>query len=198
MLTLLVGCNKFHNMPDTWKPSAWILEQVPKDATPAQKQGWLDGCKSGMGNMTNSGYRSFYRFTQDPELRKDPAYYKVWKDTYTFCRHYVYGIVRQSDSRMRLSNNIRSLHERVAAGHNLLEYNLANWWGPPGEGIMFENFGWVGGNPYPGDIGGPGNLLDFSDGMAMNGKRGGEHMNWDFYAGSGKHKSQGFMKGYSE
>lgn len=181
---LLIGCSKFHNLPDAVKPASWILDMVPKDAPPKIQQAWLDGCKSGMGTMTNSGYRSLYRFTQDPVLRKDPAYYKVWKDIYTFCRHYAYGVIRQSNTRSRLSNNIPSLLERIGGAHNLLEYNLGNWWGPPGQGVWFKDFGYIEGNPYPGDIGGM-STLDYSGDFAWSGTRGGEHMNWNFTPNAG-------------
>jgi hypothetical protein len=134
-------------MPDVFKPNHHILKMVPKDAPVNYKQGWIDGCKSGMGNMTNTTHRTFWRTTQNPLLRKDPVYYKMWKDTFTFCRHYIYGIVRQHDVRMTLQNN-RSGSIWTGPFDNVLTKSMLNMWGPGTAGQFFTNFGNVGGDGF--------------------------------------------------
>lgn len=177
LLLLPLAINGCYSLPDSLKPMPWLFKQVPKDAPAEFKKGWYDGCESGLASMTNSFYRSSYRFQQDPALRKDPVYYKTWKDTYTFCRHYAYGTIRQSDTRMRLPNNITTMHERIGGGHNILGHNMLNLWGPGTEGMPLKNFGQIGGDPSFG--GGVLNAMDFSGDMIMS-TNGGSSMNMDF------------------
>ena len=76
LITTLAGCT---SVPDSMKPMSWVFDQVPPDAPENFKQGYKDGCESGFSSMTNTAYRGFYHFRQDPILRKDPVYYKTWK-----------------------------------------------------------------------------------------------------------------------
>lgn len=170
---LLSSC---HAAPDSIKP-LWrqVAPQMPQNATENYKRGWKDGCRSGLGNMTNSWYRTFHRWTQDPVLIKDPTYYKAWKDTYTFCRHYAYGIMRQSNTRSRNQNAIQSFHERMLGGHNPLEYNLGNVQGPGKAGLLFGKWGETGGSGFFEDWG---NVLDFRKDMVFNGKIDGFGSGW--------------------
>jgi hypothetical protein len=83
------------------KPMPWIFKQMPEHAPEEYKKGWKEGCESGLASMTNDYYKTFYTFKQDAGLIKNEIYYKAWKDTFNFCRHYAYGIVRESNTRMR-------------------------------------------------------------------------------------------------
>ncbi|MCD6034976.1 MAG: hypothetical protein K0R63_717 [Rickettsiales bacterium] len=83
------------------RPMPWIFNQMPKTAPEEYQRGWKEGCESGMASMTNDYYKTFYTFKQSPELITNETYYKAWKDVYTFCRHYSYGIIREADVRMR-------------------------------------------------------------------------------------------------
>lgn len=158
------GCtrSKFYNIPDKLKPMPWIFNMAPQNVSAQFKAAWKDGCESGLSSMTNSYYRSNYKFRMDPALRKDPEYYKVWKDTYNFCRHYAYGRLRESDQRFRLQNRVPITLEKVGA-HTLLKQGPLNFWGTGWDGAPLENFGVIGGDPY------------VVDGM-------GAHANWDFSA----------------
>ena len=169
---LLSGC---YNAPDAVKPGSWLLKQMPEDAPNDFKRGWKDGCESGMSGMTNTAYKTFYSFKQDPNLRSKPMYYKTWKDTYTFCRHYVYGIIRQGNQRMNLPNNRSAFMSTFMGAEGILETGMLNLWGPGAPIVPFKNVGNIGGSG--GWVGGMG-TLDFSDDYVLNGKRGG--MTMDF------------------
>ena len=173
LILLLSGC---YNAPDQVKPMSWLLKQMPKDAPNKYKRGWKDGCESGMSSMTNTMFKTFYSFKQDESLRSDPTYYKTWKDTYTFCRHYVYGTLRQANVRMNLPNNRTQGLTNFMGAEGILNSGMLQLWGPGDALKPLGNFGTLGGNL--GDGIGMGNNLDFTDDSVMNGKRGG--MNWNF------------------
>lgn len=173
---LLSGC---YSAPDAVKPMSWLFDQMPQDAPTKYKLGWKDGCESGISNMTETTYKTFYSFKQNAELRRDPTYYKAWKDTYDFCRHYVYGTIRQADIRMKLPNQPSQFLTTFMGTENILEHGLLQMWGPGGGSNKFlQNFGQLGG-----DLGTPfgmGGAMDFSDDAAMNGKGTNPIMNWEF------------------
>lgn len=60
------------------------------------KLGWRDGCETGISVSANVMQRSFYKFTQDYELSKDPVYYKGWKTAFTYCQRYVLQYLRRN------------------------------------------------------------------------------------------------------
>ena len=68
---------------------------------PEYMEGWKDGCESGLSAMTNDYYKTFYTFQQNNDLIGNELYYKAWKDTYHFCRHYAYGMLRESGQRFK-------------------------------------------------------------------------------------------------
>ena len=113
----LIGC---YNAPDMIKPASWVFKMTPEDSPPIYKIAWRDGCESGMSSMTNTAYKTFYSFKQNPNLRSNPDYYKTWKDTYTFCRHYVYGILKQSGQRYRRPNDRSAFLESFMGAEGIL------------------------------------------------------------------------------
>jgi hypothetical protein len=166
------------SVPDQFKPMPWIFKQVPQDASASVKKGWIDGCESGLASMTNSFYRSFYRFQQDPALRKDPDYYRTWKDVFTYCRHYAYGTLRQANARMALANSRSGVFNRIGGQQNWLDTGMLNMWGPGSEGQWFQNFGDIGGDPYLSP--GLANVLDFRGDMYLGKPEGNPSLDWDF------------------
>ncbi|MEM7617231.1 MAG: hypothetical protein AAF195_02490 [Pseudomonadota bacterium] len=105
---LLVNCKS--DFGNKFGPAYWIFDLAPKNAAPEYKQGWLDGCETGLASMTNDFYKTFYTFQQTNEMLGNEVYYKAWKDTYHFCRHYSYGILRESDLRMNIPENFKAEH----------------------------------------------------------------------------------------
>lgn len=187
---MLPGC---YNAPDFAKPMSWIFDHMPEDAPNNFKRGWRDGCESGMSSMTNTAYKTFYSFKQDPQLRRDPTYYKTWKDTYTYCRHYVYGTVRQGNQRMNLSNKQNSFLTSFMGAEGIFETGMLNMWGPGGAVMPFRSVGAIGGNGDMMGIGGLG-TLDYSGDYAMSGKEGGMTMDFSgeapFFGSSSVQKIQ--------
>lgn len=162
--------------PSSLKPGAWVFDQMPKEAPPEFKQAWIDGCKTGLSSMTNSFYKTFYQFTQDPVLRRDPLYYKVWKDTFTFCRHYIYGTLRQGNVRMTLPTAPNYFMDNLAGGDSIFTIGPLQNLGPGTWGLLLENWGETAGQPFFESMGGE---LDFTDDMIWNGK-GASVLEWDF------------------
>ncbi len=144
VLTSLSGC---YRLPAAMKPAGFIFNQMPENAPENFKKGWVDGCTTGASTMTNSFYRWFYRFTVDKELMNDPVYYATWKDTSTFCRHYVYGLLREGDGRTRLPNNMPSVVDRFAGTKDFFNSGILHFWSVEGtNGMMIQNWGETAGN----------------------------------------------------
>lgn len=76
-----------------YKPVPWGMAKTP-EGTPDFKQGWEDGCSTGLGAYGNGRYRAAYGWKQDHTKVSDADYYRAWKDAYTYCRWYVYGWAR--------------------------------------------------------------------------------------------------------
>ena len=70
------------------KPVPFRLADTP-DGPPNFKQGWEDGCETGLATESTTFYKSFYKFKQDPYQITDPLYFETWVDAYRYCRDYV-------------------------------------------------------------------------------------------------------------
>jgi hypothetical protein len=88
-ITLLCGCSDFGEL--FTKPRPYGLGQTP-EGSPIFKQGWEDGCDTGLGVNGGLSYRrKSYRFKQDITMLDNPEYYGAWKTAYTYCRFYVWN-----------------------------------------------------------------------------------------------------------
>ena len=83
----LAGCLQNQNF---YKPRPAGMGGPPKDAPVNYRTGWEDGCETGMSTMVLGYYKSFYKYKIDVKMKDDPAYYKAWKDAYTYCRQYTF------------------------------------------------------------------------------------------------------------
>ncbi len=64
----------------------------PPEGGPAEfREGWLDGCETGIAAHGNDFYRTTFAFRQNPSLVTNPVYYKAWKDSENFCRTYIFA-----------------------------------------------------------------------------------------------------------
>lgn len=99
LMSLFLSSCITQGVKETLKPAKWIFKQAPK-GPPEYVEGWNDGCESGLAAMTNDYYKTFYTFQQNNTLISNELYYKAWKDTFHFCRHYAYGILKEADLRM--------------------------------------------------------------------------------------------------
>lgn len=178
-IIFLASCS-LSDTPDILKPMPWLFKQVPENAPNKYKEGWKHGCESGLASMTNSYFKSFYKFRQNKKLITNKSYYKAWKDTYDFCRHYAYGTIRQADNRYRLPHQQPRFLATFMGTRNILDYGLLQMWGPGGNNLVpLKNFGHLGGVVNNSEVG-AGSSMDFSDGYAFSGNGVNNAMNWDF------------------
>ncbi len=90
----LSACKKVQQM--VFEPRPWGMAETP-DGSPVFRQGWEDGCNTGLGVYGGSAYRvNAYKFRQDITQTDNPEYYRAWKDAYTYCRWYVWNWSRPS------------------------------------------------------------------------------------------------------
>ncbi len=70
------------------RPNARILGQSPDGAPALYKQGWADGCESGMAIAGNQLYKAVYRNRINTGLVSNTQYYRGWNEAKTYCAHY--------------------------------------------------------------------------------------------------------------
>lgn len=93
-LCYLSSCTNAIFSPDNiFAPRPFRMSSPAKNAPPAYKEGWEDGCNTGMSTMVMTSYKSFYQYTINPEMfasndSEGIMYQKAWKDAYSYCRHY--------------------------------------------------------------------------------------------------------------
>lgn len=75
---------------DLRKPVSLNLE--PPQGPNEYRQGWQDGCESGMNAYSSQFYKSLkvFKLKQDPLLRNNKMYYQVWKDAFLYCANFLY------------------------------------------------------------------------------------------------------------
>lgn len=59
------------------------------------KQGWRDGCETGISSTSNHLHKFFYKFKQDHQLARNPEYYTGWRVAYQFCMRYVFQYLKR-------------------------------------------------------------------------------------------------------
>lgn len=77
-------------------PKPFRMGSPDPNAPIEYKHGWEDGCITGLSTMNHGSYKTFYKYRQDPDLADNEMYYKAWKDSYTYCRHYSFRFVWDS------------------------------------------------------------------------------------------------------
>lgn len=60
---------------------------LPKEGSFELLAGSRDGCDSGFSSRGNSFYRTFYKFSQKPELIENDEYFDAWYRGYIYCFH---------------------------------------------------------------------------------------------------------------
>lgn len=88
---IFTGCEHMYNQ--ITKPRPYGLAPTP-EGTAIFKQGWEDGCDTGLSAYGNDTYKRLYTFKQDLVLVDNPEYYRAWKDAYLYCRWYAWNWVR--------------------------------------------------------------------------------------------------------
>lgn len=86
---MLFGClGKVFSADSPFAPIPAGLSKPAENASEIYKNGWNDGCETGISTMVTGYYKSFYFFKQNPEMVSNQEYYKAWKDSYNYCRQY--------------------------------------------------------------------------------------------------------------
>lgn len=80
-----------------WRPRPIGMGDVDPNAPPDYKQGWNDGCDSGLAAYGGSTYTwTGYKFKQDYTQLDNQEYYGAWQQGWLYCRWYVWNyIVKQ-------------------------------------------------------------------------------------------------------
>jgi len=105
LLGVSTGCNPTKN--NILAPNKRLYNQLPKQAElyPDYRQGWLDGCQTGMSTgFANDYYKMFYKFTKDRDRVKRGVkpYLRAWSSAMIYCRHFVVGTLGESKMNPRL------------------------------------------------------------------------------------------------
>ncbi len=79
----------------------------PSDAPKEIKQGWDDGCQTGVNTYGNDIYKSFYGYKMDPAMINNKAYYETWHDAYNYCRHWMNSNLRNGYFGAEYSDDLR-------------------------------------------------------------------------------------------
>jgi hypothetical protein len=80
-LLALMNCSKDSMMANAIK--------LPYEGSYALVQGAKDGCYTAHSSRGNSFYRTFFNFTQDPNMILDDEYADSWYRGYIYCFHIV-------------------------------------------------------------------------------------------------------------
>lgn len=65
------------------------MPKPPKYGPPAFKQGWKDGCETGMTVYSTDYLRTLYRTNIDTNQIKNPHYKRAWDSASRYCMYYV-------------------------------------------------------------------------------------------------------------
>ena len=97
ILLASTACNTTrHNV---FAPNKKIFNMVPDDAPADYKNGWTDGCESGLSTgFANDYYKSFYRFRKDIKQveANNVVYLRPWGAAMIYCRHYALATLKEA------------------------------------------------------------------------------------------------------
>jgi hypothetical protein len=93
LLMALSSCDFRPQVGPPWMQE--MLTQGPEGPTKF-REGWRDGCESGISATSNQLQRSYYKFKQNYELSQDPVYYTGWKTAFDHCQRYVFQYLRRN------------------------------------------------------------------------------------------------------
>ena len=104
-LLIISACDTTRN--NIFAPNKRVLTHYPKQADlyPDYKQGWLDGCESGLATgFANDYYKSFYKYQKDKNMVKKGVkpYLRAWSSAMIYCRHYATGTLKEAGMPTRL------------------------------------------------------------------------------------------------
>ena len=59
------------------------------------REGYNDGCESALSAYGNSGQKTYYSLSKNPEYEKNRVYNQVWKDAWAYCYMWLFVQSRQ-------------------------------------------------------------------------------------------------------
>jgi len=86
-----------------WAKAASLKMMEPPPGPPEYQQGYMDGCESGFKGYSKPYNQIWWRFRQDPVLRQNDTYLKVWRDSYFYCAAYALSIAQHGISNFNKS-----------------------------------------------------------------------------------------------
>lgn len=102
ILFALTACEPTRN--NFFAPNKRVFSHAP-DGPSDYKQGYLDGCETGMATgFANDYYKTFYRFRKDRNMVKqgNVLYLRAWSSAMIYCRHYALGSLKEAKMTPRL------------------------------------------------------------------------------------------------
>lgn len=118
------------------RPNARILNQAPEGAPVIYKQGWNDGCESGMAIAGNQLYKTLYRNKINPALVNDTQYYRGWNEAKTYCAHYTMATLWEGGILPKTPTEEKTLFPESPG-----IFTVMASWGPPTLFNTEEGFG---------------------------------------------------------
>lgn len=85
-MLVLAGCSALQS----FKPKPPFLKTEIDFGPEEYRQGYKDGCESGMATFGSSLYKSVYRQHRDPRYEKNQMYNQVWRDAYNYCYQWIF------------------------------------------------------------------------------------------------------------
>jgi len=77
------------------------------ESPPEARQGWKDGCESGVSAYGSDIYKSFYAFKLDNKLVNNKIYYAYWGDAFNYCRQWLNSSLRNGLFGSEYSEDLR-------------------------------------------------------------------------------------------
>jgi hypothetical protein len=106
------------------KPGAKIFSHMPAHAPVPYKEGWQDGCQSGMAAGGNDLYRATYSHHIEVSKVQNKHYLQGWKDAEPYCRHYALSTLYEAGM---LGQNPAEAVSSLSDNHPL---QIMEQWGP--------------------------------------------------------------------
>ncbi|MCD6034795.1 MAG: hypothetical protein K0R63_536 [Rickettsiales bacterium] len=109
------------------RPNARLLDQAPGNAPAIYKQGWREGCESGMAITGNQLYKTVYQNRINPQLVNNVQYYRGWNEAKVYCAHYTMATQWEGGVLPLTPSEERTLLPQEPQGI----FTVVASWGPP-------------------------------------------------------------------
>ena len=96
-LVVLVSACSGKDISFDWRRPAALNVDPPEGPKP-YRQGWSDGCESGLSSTSNKLHQLLgsYKFTLNTKLQNDPLYSRAWRYGYNHCGYSMRSLAQYS------------------------------------------------------------------------------------------------------